>query len=497
MSTIRLRLENHAYLKVIECPDGIVEELREHFTFPVPNAKYIPSVRKKLWDGKIRLFNKLNGELNAGLWSNLVKFCKDRGYELEVEETEFGYPGTLNKVSKNEIVDWIDTLEDLPHKPHNHQLDALLWAIKHKRTVMISPTASGKSFLTYLLLRWYMRSHSKRILIIVPTTSLVEQLYKDFRSYGFEPDNYCQMIYSGHEKLHAKPIIISTWQSIYKLKPNWFEPFGMIVGDECHLFKAKSLSSIMNKAINAEYRFGVTGTLDGKTVHRLQLTGLFGPIKRVVKTKELQEKGILAPLKIDVIKINHHDKDRYDAQNGKSKLEYQDEIDWLVRNEKRNKFIRDLTLTLNGNTLVLFNFVEKHGKVLRDMLQTKIDDERRLYYVDGNVDTATREQIRAIVERESDAIIVASYGTYSTGINIKNIHNIVFASPSNSVIRVLQSIGRGLRVSDDGRTTRLFDIGDNLTPESEKMNSTLRHLINRIEIYKKEEFQFRFIEVSL
>ena len=360
----------------------------------------------------------------------------------------------------------------------DYQMAAFTHAVRNNRSLLLSPTASGKSLIIYLLTRWY---ESNRVLILVPTTSLVEQMYSDFLDYGYL-EAKMQKIYQGHSREITKEVTISTWQSLYKMPRKYFEQFGCILGDEVHLFKAKSLTNIMNKMHQTQYRHGFTGTLDGMQTHQLVLEGLFGSVNRVTSTKELMDKNTLAKLNIKCIVLQYPDADKkfMKGQN------YQDEVDLLVRDERRNKFIVDLTTHLKGNTLVLFQFVEKHGAVLYDMMK---DLDRKVFYVWGGTDTQTRENIREITEKEKNAIIVASYGTFSTGINIRNLHNVVFSSPSKSRIRVLQSIGRGLRQGTDKSTATLYDIADDLTWKT-KQNFTLRHFMERINIYNEEEFDY-------
>jgi superfamily II DNA or RNA helicase len=414
-----------------------------------------------------------------------------RGYGIKVEESEYGYPYDTNKVNHMETMQWLETL-NMPYKPRDYQYDAFTHGVENKRSILLSPTGSGKSFIIYLLMRWYLHNHGDKVLVIVPTTSLVEQLYSDFEDYGFDVEKNCHRIYSGKDKETEKRIIISTWQSIYKLHPNWFWQFGAIFGDEVHGFKSKSLSSIMNKAKNAEYRWGTTGTLDGTQVHKLVLEGLFGPVKRVTTTHELQAKDTLAKLKINII-LFEYAKEICKSMEGKS---YHEEIDFIVSNEKRNRFIANLAVDRTGNTLVLFNLVDRHGKVLRDLIQDRLKKGQRLFYVSGETKTSDREQIRNIVENQKNSIILASLGTFSTGINIKNIHNIIFASPSKSQIRVLQSIGRGLRKSDDGSDTILYDIADDLHVGGKK-NFTLLHSGERIKIYTNEKFPYSIIKIGM
>ena len=373
-------------------------------------------------------------------------------------------------------------------QPRDYQLDAFVHAVRERRALLLSPTASGKSFIIYLLVRYY----AKRTLILVPTTSLVSQLASDFADYGFKSDALVHRVYAGQDKGSTKPITISTWQSIYKLPKEFFSQFDVVIGDEAHLFKAKSLTSILDKLSECRYRFGFTGTLDGTQTHRLVLEGLFGPVRKVISTKELIDKKHLADFNIKSIVLKYPEEVcKMIARSGN----YQSEIDYIVKCEKRNKFIKNLTLSLEGNTLLLFQFVEKHGKILYDEITAEAGD-RKVFFVHGGVDGDNREEIRRIVENEPDAIIVASFGTFSTGVNIKNLHNIIFASPSKSRVRNLQSIGRGLRKSDTKDAATLYDIADDLTYKSKK-NFSLIHFMERVKIYNEEKFKYKIYKVEL
>jgi superfamily II DNA or RNA helicase len=323
----------------------------------------------------------------------------------------------------------------------------------------------------------------------VPTTSLVSQLSSDFADYGFVSDRYIHRIFSGQDKQTDKPITISTWHSIYKLPKEYFEQFDVVIGDEAHLFKAKSLTSILTKLSDCKYRFGFTGTLDGSNTHKLVLEGLFGPVRKVTTTAELMLKKHLAELDIKNIVLSYPDEVRKLA----AKMDYQTEIDYIVTLPARNKFIVNLALSLEGNTLVMFQFVEKHGQVLYDMLK---DCGRKVFFVHGGVDGEDREQIRKILETEQNAIVIASAGTFSTGVNIPSLRHLISASPSKSQVRVLQSIGRVLRQSfgKDGAT--LYDIADDMTWKSKK-NYTLIHFMERIKMYNEEKFNYKIYKVTL
>ena len=460
----------------------------------------MPAFRNKVWDGKIRLFNVQSNEIHVGLYPFIKDFCAKRNYEIELsDENNYGSPDDKEVIDPKEIMNFVSSLEiksrGKPIEIRDYQFNAVCHALHNKRSVLVSPTGSGKSLIIYILIKYYLsmlNSNIQKVLIIVPTTSLVDQMYADFADYGMNVEDGCHKIYSGKEKMTNAGTVISTWQSIYKLPGKWFEQFGCIIGDECHGFKSKSLNSIMNKAREAEYRFGTTGTLDGTQTHELVLQGLFGRIYNVTTTKKLQDNDTLAKLFINVIVLKYTE----EIRKSRGKQTYQDEIDYIVRNESRNKFIRNLATTQTGNTLVLFQFVEKHGKILFDMIRDDVDEERKVFYVSGETATGDREAIRGIVETQPNSIIVASMGTFSTGINIRNLHNIIFASPSKSQIRVLQSIGRSLRKSDDGREAKLYDIADDLHWLGRK-NFALEHSAERIKIYNKQKFNYKVYEVEL
>ena len=478
----------------VDVDAGLAAEISDYFSFYVPGYKFMPAYKNKVWDGKIKLFNRMNGELSAGLYVYLIKFAAERGYTVDTEETSFGLPVPEARIDTDHLNKFLEFLK-LPFDPREYQYDAIVTAIERKNAILLSPTGSGKSFIMYIIMQYflaYKNDEKKKVLIIVPTTSLVEQLTTDFADYGMDVEKYVHRIYSGKEKVTAKPIIISTWQSIYKNPKPWFQKFGMILGDECHGFKSKSLSSIMNKATVAKYRYGLTGTLDGTQTHKLVLEGLFGPVYHVTTTKALQDNDTLAPLDIKVLLMNYSKEIRKDF----GKKTYQEEIDWIISNEARNRFIRNLALSCSGNTLILYHRVDAHGRPLYDIINTRVEQGRKVFFISGDVATSDRESIRKIVEKQSNAIIVASLGTFSTGINIRNLHNIIFASPSKSQIRVLQSIGRGLRKSDNGQTTTLYDIADDLH-WGKRNNFTLLHSAERVKIYNKEQFNYKIAQVEL
>lgn len=491
---IQVEKINEVYLRFFSNPD-IESEIVDYFTFDYPGARFTPQYKARKWDGKVRLADKNRKTLYLGLYPYLQRFASQHGYEVEhlnliTNEHEVINPATIQSYVTDLDLHGRGQQIDV----RDYQLDAITTAITNDRCILVSPTGSGKSLIIYALCRWHIE-HGRRCIIVVPTTSLVEQLYADFVDYStgnqWNVKAHCQKLYSGLPKEFMASCLITTWQSAYLMPKPWFSQFDVIVGDECHQFKAKSLTTIMERLTHVKYRIGTTGSLDNTKINQLVLEGIFGSIHKVTTTKKLITDNKLAPLKVTSILLKYP----ADVRQQCAKISYQDEINFLVQNDKRNKFIRNLALSSKGNTLLLFQFVEKHGAVLYDLLVKKQSD-KQIFFIHGGTDVDDRESVRTILAKESNAIIVASYGVFSTGINIPSISNIIFASPSKSRIRNLQSIGRGLRL-DTGKThCNLYDITDDLHWNSWK-NFTLKHGAERYKLYLEEDFPVQLVEVEL
>ena len=484
MTTLSIKKKNEVYINIQSKEPHVHQELSDYFTFEVPEAKYLKkNPRYKYWDGTIRLYSPATGDLYHGLINHLQTWADEKQYVVEYEKNDwYGNISDDNKfVSLPAVKGFMDRISKI--KPRDYQYQAVYDAIKNNRKLLLSPTGSGKSLMIYALVRYYTAT-SKKTLIVVPTTSLVEQMVNDFKEYGWGADAHVHKIYSGKDKNTDKPIIISTWQSIYKFPKRYFDDIDCVIGDEAHLFKSKSLTGIMTKLHNAKYRFGFTGTLDGSKTHKWVLEGLFGDCERVTKTDDLIKEGYLSKFRIKVLLCKHAPQ-HFDT--------YHDEMEYLVQHKGRNNLIKNLVKDIDGNTLVLFNYVEKHGDPLYELINNTVDSARKVFFVHGGTDVEDREEVRQITEIENNAIIIASYGTFSTGINIKRLHNIIFASPSKSRIRNLQSIGRVLRKGEGKDIATLYDIADDIGGQ----NYTLKHLNERVNIYNDENFKYEVIRVNL
>lgn len=482
---------NDVHMKV-ECESSIAMELYDYFSFYADNFKFSPLYRKGYWDGKIFLFSYKTKLLYAGLVDYVKLFAKERAYSIEVD----GDLETTNEFSIHEAKQFIATL-NLPFEPREYQLQSFVRAIRNKRMLLKSNTSSGKSFVIYLIIR-YLQTFNKRGLLIVPSLNLVSQMYSDFISYNYAAEQFCHQIYSGQEKISNKFLFISTYQSLATITNNrseldksYFEQFDFVIVDEAHQGETKSITGILSSCINAKYRLGTTGTLKNTKINTLTLVGLFGPVYEATTTQKLIQDKHISDFRIKCINL------KYNQLVSKQivSYDYNQELEYLISNERRNNFIKNLAISLTGTTLVLFQRVEKQGKYLYNIIKNSCGD-RNVYYISGEVSGDDREQIRQLCLQETNAIIVASFGVYAQGANIPTIENIIFASPSKSRIRVIQSIGRMLRLHENKTMATLYDIGDDLRYKNH-INFTLRHFLERLKIYNTEQFNYKIYNVEV
>ncbi len=484
MSQIFVTKKNESLL-FVSCDEGTAQELSDYFAFYAVGYQYQPLYKSGIWDGKIRLYDRRFSTLPHGLVHYIQKFANDRQYDLVIDDPVL----LTTNFSIAEAAEFANSLK-LPVPPYAHQIESFAKCIRNRRAMIISPTSSGKSLLIYLVVRFLQQSHHKGV-IVVPTTSLVEQFYSDLQSYGWDVEKYVHRLYEGQKKITKHYLTITTYQSLALHTPEYLAQFDFIIGDEAHQYKAKGLSELVTKLISADVRIGTTGTLDGTTTNKLVLEGLFGPIYQATTTKQLMNAGIISQLKIKCLILKYPE----EFCQAHRKDDYQEEYIAVMTHPARLKFIRNLAKSVKGNTLILFQLVEKHGKLLYQDIKERAPDHQ-VFFVHKDVTAIEREQIRKIAETNDNIIIVASYGTFSTGINIRNLHNIIFAGPSKGRIRNLQSIGRGLRKADGKEYATLFDIVDDLRIGKHE-NFLLRHFAERVTIYNSEKLTFKPYHVEI
>jgi superfamily II DNA or RNA helicase len=507
MTQLDIEIDYHDDVELtVNCDRGIASELWDYFSFFPKDYKWMKSFKSGHWDGKIRLFNTRSHKLFFGLHTHLQKFAEDREYAFgRTERLEAHFRSiSIPKFDIPRAVEFVRTLK-LPFVPYNYQMDTLINAIQQGRSLNISPTNSGKSLAMYMMHRLY----NKRTLVIVPRVGLVSQLQRHFTEYSqdvpWDAEENMHLITAGVEKETDKKIVVSTWQSMVKQPAAYLNQFDLFMGDEAHHFDAKSLNTIMKKMTNVPIKHGFTGTLDGSAVHKLVLEGMFGKAHYPITTKEMMDKGYSTQMEIKAIQLEYPVEDckkikvKEVTAIGKKKTrnrKYPEENDLICQHEKRNKFVHNLACSREGNTLVLFRFIE-HGKELFSQILDKVEDGRKVFFIDGSVPGKSRDKIAQIVATEKNAIIVASYGTFSEGVDIPNIHHTIFGfPPGKSRVLILQSIGRGLRKGIDKYLITVYDIGDNFTV-GKYANFHFRHFTDRLELYLKEQFKVNVTKVSM
>jgi len=464
----------------IDAERSIYAELDDHFKFHPANYKYDPKYRNPVikWDGYVHLFKRLNRTLYIGLLPELIQILKKNNYEYTIR-------GSFDseEFSEIEALEFIKTL-NLPEKyeVRDYQLKYFIKGVRNHRMIGVSPTSSGKSLLLYLFYRYF----NKRTLIIVPTIQLVSQMFNDFKDYGYEGDAH--LIMEGETKITDKQLVISTYQAIYKESRSWLGKFGVILGDESHTFAAKSLIDLMEKTTKTPIKIGVTGTISKVELSNMTMKGLFGPISKFITTKELIDRGYSSPVFFKVLKLKLLNSI---YRHNSVKIEYRDEIEYIINLPERIRFVANLALSLKGNTFVMF-INRAHGKKLYEEIKKR--STVPVFYIDGRNENEEREEVVRNVETLEESITICSR-VFSTGVNVKRIHNLIFTHPSKARIRTLQSIGRGLRKGEGKSHLMIFDIADDLIDDLE--NTTLFHMKERLSMYDEEQFPYKLYDIRI
>jgi superfamily II DNA or RNA helicase len=482
MSDIQILPINASFMAVTSEDEGIREDLYQYFRFEEPT--FTPNKFSK-WDGSVRLYDKRSGKISYGLLSTVIAFAHDRQLTIDIDPA---FKQDIKPITEEQINEWCDTLDlrdgDNKISPYDYQRAGLYLAIKYSRVTLLAATSAGKSLLQYLIIRFHQQLNTGRILLIVPSINLVTQMYGDFKNYstanGWDADKNCHMVYDGRTPYTNKPVVISTWQSLKDLEPDYFQQFSVMLGDECHTFSGECLEKIGKNCTNAYSRVGLTGTLKKDKLHPLQVQQHFGPIRRIVTTKQLQDAGRAAKTQVHIIQLEHTTDDRKNLDG-----EYQKEIEFLIGHPYRNKIIKGLAKTLKGNTLILFDRIDAHLKIVAKELQDEMP-HKRVLIITGEVENDERNVIKAEMEVGEDIVLLASFGTVSTGVSIKRLHNLVFAHPSKSVIRILQSLGRLLRLHSSKDVANIYDIVDVMMYYG-KINHAMRHGAERLGFYTEEQ----------
>ncbi len=514
MSDLIIKKKDETYI-LLEGEPSVLLDLSDAFSFYADGYRFNPKVRAKLWSGKIMLLRRTSqtrGQIYYGLLHEILKICKSRNYTVEIHDDL----KIKNKPSKEELEEYIHGL-NLSAKgekitARDYQVKAFVDVIQLKRQLTKAPTSAGKSAIIYSICR-YLNDKDLKGLLIVPNLSLINQMYGDFIDYsslnGWSTEDNVHQIYSGKEKTSDKNILLATWQSLATIgkynnnnsnnskKDNelsandYFKQFDYVIVDEAHSLRAVEIGRILESCTNASYRIGLTGTTSKTKANINTIIGLTGPVNDLITTRELIERKEVANFDIKCLVL------KYDKETASQlrTYRYQDEVKYIISNRKRNTFIKNLALSMKSNSLVLFNFIE-HGKLLHKMIsESKFIGDRNVYLIYGGIDGEERERIRHIIETEKNAIIIASVQTTGTGVSIKNLHNIIFCLGTKSSIRVLQSIGRAIRLHNDKEKATIYDIVDDLSIRKHQ-NFAVKHFLERVKIYNEQQFSYKLKNID-
>ena len=463
-------------------------EIKNYFSCYTNGYKWHPKFKARLWDGKVSFFNMKNQTLPIGLLKKFDKFA---------EEYEYPITYTFNREPDSVCQDDLDLFYkeifvDSKFYPRDYQNKAILNSINHGRGVLEMATGSGKSLIIYCLIRFMLASTEGKIILVVPSVMLTQRMFSDFVSYGWKNAfTEVSILYSDKDRYDpSKRILITTWQSVYKKDQEYFDKFESVIIDESHSAKAESLKSILSKCTKASFRIGTTGTLPTESVDKYSIFGFLGPVISTVKSIDLMELGILAKIKIINVFLKYSEKEI----NKSKKMTYAEEERFIHTHPNRNAIFSFILKNIDKdeNTLILCSKIE-HLKSIVAYLEFKFKD-RKIVQIHGSVDYDKREDIRQSLDNEKGTILVGSYGTMKQGVNIKKLHNVIFASSYKSKITVLQSIGRGLRTHEEKSELKLWDIIDDMRYEKRTgtigTNYIFDHFMERLSYYKDQSFTF-------
>lgn len=470
---------------------GLRYDLADRFKFHVEGSQFSPKVKYGVWDGYIRLYNINTQLLPKGLLIALLKYCQSEQYTVDLDKTLIP-----KKIQAENFDQWLSekkiTSKGQLIKPHWYQYDSVIHALNTQRALLKLPTSAGKSLIIALLTRWEYENDGS-ILILVPTDVLRQQMTDDLVDYELFTRDEIQVLDPKSKKQPNRRIVITTWQTAAKQSAEWMQQFTMLLNDEVHLATGKSLQTINEKLVYAKYKLGLTGTLKDTKCHIMQLTGLFGEVFAPITTRQMIDEGSASAISVNGFVLKYTDEDRQKVKA----TTYQEEIDFIINHEGRNKFITNLsTFFKDENTIVLFNRVE-HGKLLYKMISKKLEGTgRKVYLIFGGTAKDHRTEAKKNLETEKGSVVIASYGVFATGVSINNLHNAIFAHPTKSKIISLQSLGRLLRKHVSKAKARMFDLVDDLCWKKRK-NYAYGHGEERLKFYAAEEHELIIKEVNV
>ena len=502
-------MENKNFLQIVECSDLEFKQLQFSFRKKIKNWRFHPQVKRKLWDGYMTYMDSA-GRIPVGLWNELIEVCKEHGFVVNFEDFDL----FRSSYTKEEYLNWIKATSFFDKKgnkiePRDYQVDSVWAILKYKYSISEIATSAGKTLIMYMVMAFLRhKGLLKRMLIVVPNISLIIQTYEDFLDYSNQDNSLKLQMFSGETSKQLdenSQVVIGTFQSLVKQDLSFFEGFDAVCVDEAHFTQAKSVKDTLAKCRNVIYRFGLSGTLEKDDfAERLTLQAYLGPMINKVSAEFLFKNKYATPVQVKVIRLNYMSDELkeklYEIRKRRTSIDGAKILDierkLVIESKERLNYICDLVNKTTKNTLVLFHNVKAdYGKKLQERL-FELSRDKDVFYIDGETDVDKREYFKQSLEQGENKVLIASFGTFSTGISVKNIHNIVFAESFKSDKIIRQSIGRGMRLHESKTKTNIIDICDDFSYNGDN-NFLIKHMEKRLEIYDSQGFPYKIYAVNL
>ena len=415
------------------------------------------------------------GKFEIGMLKNITSW-------LEVNQNQYQIDQELDKLFNNGFEDPIIKEYSLTYR--DHQDKSIYAALKQGRGVVCIPTAGGKTLIMSGIIdsiRLSLNKPNAKALVLVPSIQLVEQTAKDFQDYGMEnvtkwsgnniPDPNATTIVAGTQILLSEKSDLSILENI-----------NILLIDEVHGLRRGNEINKVIQLVSTDYKFGFTGTMPPSLIDQWNIIGKIGPIVYQEKTLDLKDKNYVSDFKIIILDVKHSILPKITHNPHKPSEAYEKELEFLMNNERRNEIICNLANKLKSNTIIMVDRID-HGIALEEKLKNICESDRPIYFIRGSTEMEEREKVRSLMEQRSDVIVVAISKIFSTGINIPNLHNIIFASAGKAKIKIMQSIGRALRLHPTKSRATIFDISDNTKYGK-------RHRMEREVLYASEKYNY-------
>lgn len=498
------------FIQIIEATDLEFEQIQHSFKKRISNWRYHPLVKKKIWDGYISFIDKYN-RIPIGLWNELNQTCAKYQFKLDVA----GFDSVVdNTFDEEDFRSWVaEFFGDHPKiTPRDYQVDACIPILKYRRNISEIATSAGKTLIMFMLFAYMMeRKKANRLMIVVPNTNLILQTNEDFELYNNGKMEFLtQLIHGGTDKTKKDvELIIGTYQSLVKRELGFFEGIDAVLVDEAHHTNASSIKKILVNCMDSVYAVGLSGTmLQNGSTEALTIQAYLGPLVNNISASFLTDNKYATPIQVKIVQMDYvgHDiKEKLEALrarrseggegiDGAKLLDIEKKL--VVENRPRFLYVCNFICKTTKNSLVLFqNVKDSYGRRIYDYVREHTAD-KEVFYVDGSTPPDQREDYINRMEEGANKVMVASFGTFSTGISINNIHNVFFVESYKSEKIVRQSIGRGMRLYDGKEKVNIIDFVDNFTLSSKNKNYLMKHSEDRIKIYKEQGFPYKLYKVA-